>query len=80
VREIQLRYRISYRLTDRESRELLAPSEVQLKRDLTYSDTDVLGKEQEEQLLIRDMRNDAVQQVVRRLQLAKIDMAPKSAP
>jgi len=80
VREIQLRYRISYRLTDRDSRELLAPSEVQLKRDLTYSDTDVLGKEQEEQLLIRDMRNDAVQQVVRRLQVAKIDMAPKSAP
>lgn len=80
VREIQLRYRISYRLTDRESRELLPTSEVQLKRDLTYSDTDVLGKEQEEALLNRDMRNDAAQQVMRRLQVAKLDVSPKSAP
>ncbi len=80
VREIQLRYRISYRLTDRESRELLPTSEVQLKRDLTYSDTDVLGKEQEEALLNRDMRNDAVQQVMRRLQVAKLDRSQKSAP
>ncbi len=80
VREIQLRYRISYRLTDRDSREVLPTSEVQLKRDLTYSDTDVLGKEQEEALLIRDMRNDAIQQVVRRLQVARIDFTPKSTP
>ena len=80
VREIQLRYRISYRLTDNDSREILPTTEVQLKRDLTYSDTDVLGKEQEEQLLIRDMRNDAVQQVVRRLQVARIDLPPKTTP
>ena len=80
VRELQLRYRISYRLTDNDSREILPTTEVQLKRDLTYSDTDVLGKEQEEQLLIRDMRNDAVQQVVRRLQVARIDLPPKTTP
>ena len=63
-----------------DSREILPTTEVQLKRDLTYSDTDVLGKEQEEQLLIRDMRNDAVQQVVRRLQVARIDLPPKTTP
>jgi len=80
VREIQLRYRISYRLSDSEGRELMPVTEVQLKRDLSYSDTDVLGKEQEEQLLVRDMRNDAVQQVLRRLQVARLDAAPKSAP
>ena len=80
VREIQLRYRVTYRLTDRENRELLETSQVQLKRDLSYSDNDVLGKEQEEALLVRDMRSDAVQQLVRRLQAAKIDMPPKSNP
>ena len=80
VRELQLRYRVSYRLVDSESRELAPTSEVQLKRDVTYSDTDVLGKEQEEALLNRDMRNDAVQQVVRRLQVARFDIAPKPAP
>jgi LPS-assembly lipoprotein len=77
VSELQLRYRVSYRLTDRENREYLPTSEVQLKRDLTYSDTDVLGKEQEEALLFRDMQNDAVQQVVRRLQVARL---PPAAP
>lgn len=80
VRELQLRYRISYRLTDNENRELLPTTEMLLKRDLTYSDTDVLGKEQEEQLLIRDMRNDAAQQVVRRLQVARFDLPPKNTP
>jgi LPS-assembly lipoprotein len=83
VRELQLRYRVSYRLTDSESRELAPTSEVQLKRDLSYSDTDVLGKEQEEALLYRDMQRDAVQQVVRRLQVARLDVvpaAPRKAP
>ncbi len=75
VRELQLRYRVSYRLTDSESRELAPASDVQLKRDLSYSDTDVLGKEQEEALLYRDMQRDAVQQVVRRLQVARFDPA-----
>ena len=75
VSELQLRYRVSFRLTDRESREYIPTSEVQLKRDLTYSDTDVLGKEQEEGLLYRDMQNDAVQQVVRRLQVARLEPA-----
>jgi len=80
VSELQLRYRVSYRLTDRENREYLPTSEVQLKRDLTYSDTDVLGKEQEEGLLYRDMQNDAVQQVVRRLQFARLDAAATAVP
>jgi LPS-assembly lipoprotein len=79
VRELQLRYRVSYRLTDRDNQELAPTSEVQLKRDITYSDTDVLGKEQEEALLNRDMRNDAVQQVVRRLQVARLDVVSKDA-
>jgi LPS-assembly lipoprotein len=73
VREITLRYRVSYRLTDAKGIEYIPTSEIVLRRDVTYSDTDVLGKEQEEALLYRDMQNDAVQQVVRRLQAARID-------
>jgi LPS-assembly lipoprotein len=60
---------------DKEKKDLIAPSDILLRRDLTYSDTDVLGKEQEEALLYRDMQNDAVQQLVRRL-----EVAPKTAP
>jgi LPS-assembly lipoprotein len=54
-----------------------------LRRDITYSDSDVLGKEQEEALLYRDMQNDAVQQIVRRLEVAKVDPSnppPKNTP
>ncbi len=71
VRELQIRYRVSFRVTDKAGKDLLAPNEILLKRDLIYSDSDVLGKEQEEALLYRDMQNDAVQQVVRRLEAAR---------
>jgi LPS-assembly lipoprotein len=75
VRELQIRYRLSYRVYDKEKKDLIAPSDILLRRDLTYSDTDVLGKEQEEALLYRDMQTDAVQQVVRRLQVAHMNPA-----
>lgn len=79
VREITLRYRVSYRLTDAKGIEYIPASEIVLRRDITYSDTDVLGKEQEEVLLYRDMQSDAVQQVVRRLQIAKLDVRSPAA-
>jgi LPS-assembly lipoprotein len=74
VREITLRYIVSYRLTDAKGIEYLPATQIVLRRDITYSDSDVLGKEQEEALLYRDMQNDAVQQMVRRLQVAKLDL------
>lgn len=73
VQELQLRYRVNFRLTDKAGRELIAADQILLKRDLLYSDSDVLGKEQEEALLYRDMQTDAVQQVVRRLQVAQLN-------
>jgi len=75
VQELQLRYRVNFRLTNKDGRELIAADEILLKRDLLYSDSDVLGKEQEEALLYRDMQTDAVQQVVRRLQVAHMNPA-----
>ena len=73
VQEITLRYRVAYRLTDAKGAEYIPASQIVLRRDVTYSDSDVLGKEQEEILLYRDMQNDAVQQMVRRLSAAKPD-------
>ena len=73
--ELQIRYRVAFRLYGKEAREYIPRSEVLLKRDLSYSDTDVLGKEQEEALLYRDMQNDAVQQIMRRLEAARLDTA-----
>ena len=72
VREYQLRYRIGYQLTDGKTTTLIAPSEILLKRDISFNDSEVLAKEAEEALLYRDMQSDAVNQLVRRLQAAKL--------
>ena len=71
VREFELRYRVAYRLTDRAGVDLASPGEINLRRDMTYDDTLLLAKESEELLLFRDMRTDAVQQMLRRLSVAK---------
>ena len=71
VREFELRYRVAYRLTDRAGTDLAPPGEIVLRRDMTYDDTLVLAKESEEALLFRDMRTDAVRQLLRRLSAAK---------
>jgi LPS-assembly lipoprotein len=71
VREFELRYRVRFRLHDGRGREWLPSDEVVLRRDLTYDDTQVLAKEQEAQLLFKDMQNDAVVQVLRRIQAVR---------
>jgi LPS-assembly lipoprotein len=71
VREFELLYRIAYRLTNRAGVDLALPGEIVLRRDMTYDDTVVLAKESEELLLFRDMKIDAVQQMLRRLSLVK---------
>ena len=76
VSEFQLRYLMSYRMIDRNAVEIIPMTEISLKRDLSYSDTETLGKEAEEALLYRDMQNDAVQQLLRRLQLTKLNTTP----
>jgi LPS-assembly lipoprotein len=72
VSEYQLRYRVSFRLTDSKNREHIPASEIVLRRDYSYNDSQALGAESEEALLYRDMRSDAVSQMVRRLQAAKL--------
>jgi len=70
VREYQLRYRLRFRVRDARGRDYLPQSEIQLTRDVSYSSTQVLAKESEEQLLYRDMQSDVVQQILRRLAAA----------
>ena len=71
VREFELRYKVAYRLMDRAGRDLAQPGQIDLRRDLTYDDAQVLAKESEELLLYRDMKSDAIQQMLRRLSAAK---------
>jgi LPS-assembly lipoprotein len=71
VREYELRLRVSFRLTDDKANELIPTSEVALFRLVSYNDTQILSKGDEEALLYSDMENDIVQQILRRLATAK---------
>jgi LPS-assembly lipoprotein len=71
VREYELRYRLAYQVTNAKG-VITPPTEIVLKRDISFNDTDVLAKESEESLLYRDMQLDAVQQLLRRLQATKV--------
>lgn len=71
VRELQLRTRFTFRLRTPTDKELIEDTELLLERDLSFSETVVLSKAAEEELLYRDMASDAVQQVVRRMAAVK---------
>ena len=71
VTEFRLQLNYRFRLVDAKGRELVAPNEINLSRDISYSDSNILAKDLEEGLLWRDMNNDLVNQIVRRLSLIK---------
>ncbi len=75
VREYQLRYRVQYRVADKDNKELRAPTTILLHRDFSFNDTDTLSKEAEEALLYRDMQTDAVNQMLRQLQATRATAA-----
>lgn len=77
VNEYQLNYRVSLRAFDRQLEEWIPADEIVLQRYLSFDNTQILAKEMEETVLYQDMRKDAIQQILRRLSLAK---APPSPP
>ena len=72
VSEFLLRYRVSFRLTDKLNHEHIPASEIVLRQDYTFNDEQLLSKDNEEANLFRTMRKDAVNQLLRRLQAAKL--------
>jgi LPS-assembly lipoprotein len=67
VREYELRSRFRFQLRTVTGKELLPASEILLKRELTYTESAALAKEEEEAFLYRAMQSDIVSQVLRRL-------------
>lgn len=67
IREYQLRLKYRFRLRSREGIELIPDTEIVLNRDINFNETGALSKEAEEGLLYRDMENDLVLQIQRRL-------------
>ena len=71
VREYSLFYKVSFRVKDGANKELLPATEIVLKRDISFNESQVLAKEQEEAMLYRDMQSDLVRQILRRLSVIK---------
>ena len=71
VREFRLRYRVGFRVHDGKGNDYVPLSSMELTRDVSFNDAEVLAKEAEEQLLFRDMQSDMVQQIMRRLAAAQ---------
>ena len=71
VREFRLRYRVGLRVHDGKGRTYVPQTALELTRDVSFNDAEVLAKEAEEQLLFRDMQSDMVQQIMRLLAAAQ---------
>ncbi len=71
VAEYLLTKRILFRVRDAAGNDWLPTSELLVRRTYTYNDTEALAKEAQEQRLWHEMQDDAVSQLVRRLQAAK---------
>ncbi|WP_136419815.1 LPS assembly lipoprotein LptE [Herbaspirillum sp. ST 5-3] len=70
-REHTLYYKLRFRVTNPKGAEMLAPTEITLKRDLSFNEAQAIAKEKEEEMLYRDMQTDLVQQIMRRLAVLK---------
>lgn len=73
VRDFNVVYRVAFRVINQEKVEIVPTSEVSLARVLPFRDEQILAKNEEETLLIKDMQRDAVQQILWRLSTYKPD-------
>jgi len=73
VNEFRLFYRVSLRAYDHQ-RDWIPAEVIVLRRDYSYDDSIVFAKEAEEALLYQSMRSDMVQQIIRRLSRAKLQV------
>lgn len=71
VREYQLRQRFGFKVRSPKGEEIAPVSTIEVRRDLTFNDVEVLAKQEEELLLYTEMQADVVQQLLRRLQAIK---------
>jgi LPS-assembly lipoprotein len=67
ITELQLRARFRFRLRSVAGKELIGATELLQSRDMSYTESAALAKEQEEASLFRSMQSDIVSQVMRRL-------------
>lgn len=67
VREHELRYTMGFELRRRDGTFLVAPQTIELLRDVSYDETNILGSQSEQSAGRLELQDQAVQQIVRRL-------------
>ena len=75
AREYRLNYRLGFRVDSGSGIELYPPTTIEMSREISFNPQtaqEVLSKEQEDALLIRDMQNDAAIQVMQRLATIRV--------
>lgn len=72
VREWQLRLRFDYLLRTPSGELLMPRTDLMMTREMNYTESMALAKEQEEALLFRAMQSEAVGQVMRRLAAVRL--------
>lgn len=72
AREVRVTYELLYSVTDKNGDFLIATSQLSQRRELTYTDDQILGKEAEENRLYTEMQRDIARQITGRLSALKI--------
>jgi LPS-assembly lipoprotein len=67
VRELELRHTVRFHVRTPTGKELIEEATIRQVRELSYSETQALAKEAEEELLFNDMRSGVVRQIMTRL-------------
>lgn len=67
VREVSLVYLLRFDVRDTSGKELLAAQEIMMEQIMTYSESQAIAKESEEKLIYTDLRNDAINQLLRQV-------------
>lgn len=70
AREYELAYAVTYRAGRADGSAILPADTVRLVRQYTFNPTEVIAKGEEEELIYAEMREDAIQHILRRLRLA----------
>jgi LPS-assembly lipoprotein len=76
VYEYVLRLKVGYQVSDAGGNLLIDPTELEVRRVISYSETAPLAKEAEELILYRDMNVDAAQQILRRVAALRRPASP----
>jgi LPS-assembly lipoprotein len=71
VQEYAIAMRVNFRVHDADGIDWLPPGEIVVRRSYTFNASEILARDAEEQRLLREMQNDAIAQLIRRLQAAK---------